>query len=107
MTCRHHLIRVINATRSAFVRNLELTTVEVQQLCQHYDQCVTEVLNDENHVIPHDNDIILQDWNDYRVEEDPDFIEEFQHVISNQSIPEQDDNFTPDVFLMTHIYTWR
>ena len=85
------------------VTNLELSTVEVQQWCQHYDECMTEVLNDENHVIPHGNDIVLQDWNDYPVEEDLDFIEEFQHVISDQSMPEQDDNFTPDIFNDTYL----
>ena len=65
---------------------------------------MTEVLNDKNHVIPHDNDIVLQDWNDYPVEEDPDFVEEFQHVISDQSVPEQDDNFRQDVFNDTYLH---
>ena len=31
--------------------NLELSTVEAQQQCQQYEQHVTEVLNDENHII--------------------------------------------------------
>ena len=96
--------RVIARTTVQRVTNLELSTVEVQQRCQHYDERVTQVLNDENHVIPHDNDIVLQDWNDYPVDEDPDFVEEFQHVISDQSIPEQDDNFTPDVFDDTYLH---
>ena len=55
-------------------------------------------------MIPHDNDIVLQYWNDYPVEEDPDFVEEFQQVISDQSVPEQDDNFTPDVFDDTYLH---
>ena len=96
--------RVIARTTVQRVTNLELSTVEVQQRCQHYDERVTQVLNDENHIIPHDNDIVLQDWNDYPVDEDPDFVEEFQHVISDQSIPEQDDNFTPDVFDDTYLH---
>ena len=41
---------------------------------------------------------MLQDWNDYPVEDDPDFVEEFQNVVSDHSMPEQDDIFTPDVF---------
>ena len=96
--------RVIARTTVQRVTNLELSTVEVQQRCQHYDERVTEVLNDANHVVPHDNDIVLQDWNDYPVDEDPDFVEEFQHVISDQSVPEQDDNFTPDVFDDTYLH---
>ena len=86
------------------VTNLELSTTKVQQQCQHYDERVVKVLNDKNHVIPHNNDIVLQDWNDYPVEEDPDFVEEFQHCVSDQSVPEQDDNFTPDVFDDTYLH---
>jgi hypothetical protein len=96
--------RVIARTTVQRVTNLELSTVEVQQRCQHYDERVNDILNDENHVIPHGNDIVLQDWNDYPVDEDPDFVEEFQHVISDQSVPEQDDNFTPDVFDDTYLH---
>ena len=59
------------------VTNLELSTVKVQQWCHHYDQHVIEILNDKNHIIPHRNDIVLQKWNEYPVEEDPDFMEEF------------------------------
>ena len=55
-------------------------------------------------MIPHDNDIVLQDWNEYPVEEDLDFMEVFQHVINNQSMPEQDDNFTSDVFDDTYLH---
>ena len=86
------------------VTNLALSTVEVQHWCQHYDQHVTEILNDENHIIPDGNDIVLQDWNEYPVEGDPDFMEEFQHVVSDYSMPEQDDNFTPDVFDDTYLH---
>lgn len=57
--------RVIACTTVQHVTNLELNTDKVKQWCQQYDQCVTEILNDSNHIIPHGDDIVLQDWNDY------------------------------------------
>jgi hypothetical protein len=44
---------------------------------------VTEVLSNANHIIHHGKDIMLQDWNDYPVENDPDFIDEFNNVVSD------------------------
>ena len=48
--------------------------------------------------------IVLQDWNEYPVEEDPDFVKEFQNVVSDHSVPEQDDNFTPNVLDDTYLH---
>jgi hypothetical protein len=64
---------------------------------------VTEVLSDANHIIPHGKEIVLQDWNDYPVENDPDFIDEFNNVVSDDQVPEEDDNFTPNVFDDTYL----
>jgi hypothetical protein len=55
---------VIARTTVQQVTNLEQTTDEVRQRCQHFDQRVTDILNDANHIIPHGDDIVLQDWND-------------------------------------------
>jgi hypothetical protein len=44
---------------------------------------VTEVLSDANHIIPHGEDIVLQDWNGYPVENGPDFVDEFKNVVSD------------------------
>jgi hypothetical protein len=95
--------RVISRTTVQRVTNLELTTDEVKQRCAEYDQQVREVLRDVNHIIPHNEDVALQDWNDFPVEEDPDFIEEFQRVVSDDSIPDADETFTPDVFNDTYL----
>jgi hypothetical protein len=48
---------------------------------------VTEVLSDANHIIPHGKDVMLQDWHDYPVENDPDFIDEFNNVVSDDRVP--------------------
>jgi hypothetical protein len=89
---------VISQTTVQRVTNLELATDEVKSSCKDYDQRVAEQMNDANHVIPGDGDIQLQDWNEFPVEEDPDFVAEFQNVVSDPEIPEEDDSFTPDVF---------
>jgi hypothetical protein len=54
---------------------------EVKQLCSQYDQRVAEVLSNANHIIPHGEDIVLQDWNAYPVEDDPNFVDEFNNVV--------------------------
>ena len=38
------------------------------------------------------------DWSDHPFDNDPDFIDEFQTVISNKEIKEADEEFTPDMF---------
>jgi hypothetical protein len=83
--------------------NLELATDEVKSSCKNYDQHVAERMNNVNHVIPGDGDIQLQDWNKFPVEEDPDFVAEFQNVISDPEIPEEDNSFTSDVFDDTYL----
>jgi hypothetical protein len=90
--------RVIAWTTVQRITNLELTTDEVKQWCSQYDQWVTHILNDANCIIPHGEDIVLQDWNDYPIANYPDFIDEFDNVVSDDRVPKEDDNFTPDVF---------
>jgi hypothetical protein len=94
---------VIAHTTVKHVKNLEQTTDEVKQRCQQYDQHVTEILNDANHIIPHGNDIVLQDWNDFPIEDNPDFVEEFQRVVTDDKIPNEDEHFTLDVFDDTYL----
>ena len=83
--------RVIARTTVQHITNLELTTDKVKQRCTQYDQRVAEVLSDANHIIPHGED------------KDPDFVNEFNNVVSDDQVPEEDDNFTPDVFDDTYL----
>ena len=85
------------------ITNLELSTDEVKDKCKGYDQRITDLLKDENHMIHQDGDLQLQDWNEFPIEDDPDFIEEFQHVISDPEITDEDENFTPDTFDDTYL----
>jgi hypothetical protein len=94
---------VISRTTVQRITNLELSTDEVKAKCKEYDQRITDLLKDENHVIHQDGDLQLQDWNEFPIEDDPDFIEEFQHVISDPEITDEDENFTPDTFDDTYL----
>ena len=95
--------RVIARTTVQRVTNLEQTTDEVRQRCQQFDQHVTEILRDANHIVPHGDDIVLQDWNDFPIEDDPDFVDEFQRVVSDDEISDEDEQFTPDAFDDTYL----
>lgn len=94
---------IISRTTVQCITNLELSTDEVKDKCKEYDQRITDLLKDENHIIHQDGDLQLQDWNEFPIEDDPDFIEEFQHVISDPEITDEDENFTPDAFDDTYL----
>jgi len=94
---------VISHTTVQRVTNLELSTDEVKAKCKDHEQQVAERLRDENHIIPQQDGLQLQDWNDFPVEEDPDFIDEFQNVVSDPKIPEEDESFSPDIFDDTYL----
>ena len=95
--------RVISWTMVQQITNLELSIDEVKTNCKEFDQRVAELLKDANHAIPQDEDLQLQDWNEFPVEDDPEFIEEFQNVVSDAMTPEEDENFTPDAFDDTYL----
>ena len=94
---------VISRTTVQRITNLELSTDEVKANGKDYDRRVAEHMRDENHVIAEEGGMQLQDWNEFPVEEDPDFIEEFQNVVSDPEIPDEDDSFTPDIFDDTYL----
>jgi hypothetical protein len=95
--------RVIARTTVQRVTSLELSTDEVKTQCKDYDQHVRDILRDPNHIIPHDDQTVIQDWNDFPIEEDPDFVAEFQDIVSDEELPDVDDSFTPDVFDDTYL----
>jgi hypothetical protein len=92
--------RVISRTTVQRVTNLELGTTEVKQRCKEYDERIGEILRDDNHAIPEggDHERQLQDWDDYTAENNGDFAEKMNAVVSDSQIPEADEMFTPDTF---------
>ena len=95
---------VLSRTTVQRVTNLELQTAETVIKCQAFDARVKERLDDPEtfledatgKVVP--GDWVLDDKND------PDFNEEFNKVISDDSVPEADAEFTPDVFDDTYLH---
>ena len=65
--------RVISRTTVQCATNLELSTTEVKQRCQEFDERIKELLKDDNHVIQDGNERQLQDWDDYTEDNDADF----------------------------------
>jgi Reverse transcriptase (RNA-dependent DNA polymerase) len=94
---------VISRTTVQRVTNLELTTVEVRQRAKEYDEHIKELLKDNDLVVPDDDERVLQDWNDYTDLDDEDCAREFSEVISDEKIPEADEDFTPDTIGDTYM----
>ena len=95
--------RVISRTTVQRITNLEQGTAEVKDRMTRYNERVSTVLKDANHVIQGEGERQLQDWDNYTLEDDPDFAEEFNNLVSDDAIPEADDTFTPDLFDDTYL----
>ena len=96
--------RVISRTTVQRVTNLELGTHEVKQRCMVYEKQLSDIMKDDNHTIREQQDERqLQDWDDYTEENHTEFAAQFNGVISNSSIPEVDETFTPDTFHDTYL----
>ena len=95
--------KIISRTTVQRVTNLEMTTTEVKQRRQEYDERIKEIMNDANHVVHEDNERQLQDWDDYTEDNDEDFAKEFGEPVSDSKISEADDDFTPDTFNDTYL----
>ncbi len=63
---------------------------------KEYDERIKELLKDDKLIVPGDDEGVLQDWNNHTELDDEDFAREFNEVISDELIPEVDEDFTPD-----------
>ena len=91
-----HKGTVISRTSVQPVTNLELMTPENKAECAGFDKHVAEKLSDKNHTIDSDSKTQPLDWSDYKLEDDPDFREEFFDVVDSDEVPEADD-YSPEV----------
>ena len=64
---------------------------------------MSNILKDANHIIEGNGERQLQDWNNYTLEDNPDFADKFNNMISNEKIPEADKMFTPDILDDTYL----
>ena len=94
---------VISSTDVQRLTNAEQSTDIWKQRMTDYDQAIAERLNIENaNIVLGDHDDIPQ-WNRLSiVDEDPEFVEEFNRVINDATLPEADKlemrEYTPDAF---------
>ena len=55
------------------INTLELTTTEVKQRLNEYDECIKELLKDNNLVVPDNDERFVQDWDDHTGLDNEDF----------------------------------
>ena len=77
--------------------NLELATEKYTQLCKQLDDSITSHLKDANHIVEHGALTQPQDWRMFHLDADPEFIEEFQKIVTSQDIQEEDDLYHNDI----------
>jgi hypothetical protein len=94
--------RVISRTTVQRITELELSTDDLKAQCKDYTEQVAAILNDMQG-LDHDGERQIQEWDDYTEVDDRNFREEFGKPISDGTIPEEDDIFTPDTFGDTYL----
>ena len=67
------------------------------------DKEIQERLNIEAHVIVERGKGKPKDWSEHPLDWDPDFQEEFSHVLSNDEFAEVEYDFSPDVYDDTYL----
>ena len=80
------------------VTSLEMQTSHMKERTRAFGKVTKDKIKDGEHVLLHGGKTQPYDWNDHPFGEDPDFVEEFKEVISNDEVKEADDAFTPDVY---------
>ena len=84
------------------VTNLEMQTEENIARCKAYDERVQRLHSKEQLAQMDDGKINPSDWAE-ELQHDSDFQEEFNRVVSDDSLPEADELFTPDVYDDTYL----
>jgi hypothetical protein len=90
--------RVISRTTVQRVTELELATDDLKARCKEYTERITAILKDDQDAVDQDGERQIQDWDDYTEINDQDFRAAFEKAISDKTVPEEDEVFTPDVF---------
>ena len=92
---------MISQTTVQNITNLEKETDEVKETIKDFDTEISRQFKEED--LAYDGaKPNPEDWSEY-LENDPDFQEEFDNIVNDPSVPEADDDFTPDVFDDTYL----
>ena len=87
------------------VTNLELQTDEVKARCQHFDERTKRLNTGEELAHGDAPNVNPADWGADLREFDQEFQDEFDRVVSDSSLPEADELFTPDTYDDTYLKT--
>ena len=63
-----------------------------------FDESIKLRLRDHAHTLEEDGKVEPFDWSTHPFGDDPNFLEEFNSVISNEEVKEDDDHFIPDTY---------
>ena len=89
---------VIARTTVQRVTSLEMQLVHMKDRVQAFDEAIKAKIKDSDHIILEGGKTPPPyNWTDHPFEEDPDFIEEFHDVISNNELKEANETFTPNI----------
>ena len=80
------------------VTNLEQQVSNNKTHLTDFDNAIKDQLNDDGYIIIEGGKAQPVDWSDHPFDDDLDFINEFQMIVSNTEIKEADEEFTPDMF---------
>ena len=92
---------IISRTTVQRVTNLETQVEEYKQIFKEFDLSIADKLK-SNLVDGEGDKPDPQDWAEFS-EFDADFIEEFNSVVNNKSVPEADQDFTPEILDDTYL----
>ena len=83
------------------VTNLETQTTEFTELFKAFDESIRQRLRDDDFPVDGDKPS-PEHWADL-IDYDQEFLDEFDHVVNSDDVPEADDTFTPEVFDDTYL----
>ena len=93
---------IVSRTSVYRVTNLEAQNYENKARIAVFDKAIQEGLNNKAHVIAERSKGNPKDWSEHPFDHDPDFQEEFDHIVSNEEVKEADYDFSPYVYDATY-----
>ena len=90
--------RVVSRTSVQRMTELEKQEQSVASRLKAFHDTIKLTIRDSAHVLEEGGKNDPYDWSNHPFDDDPDFQEEFNEVVSNPGIADADDTFTPDTY---------
>ena len=94
--------QVLSRTTVQRVTNLELQTDENITRCKAFNEATFDRLGNPEYFTA-DGKVVPGDWQDYQGQFDAEFQDEFENVVNDKTLPDADDEFTPDAYDDTYL----